>query len=216
MLKATVTRFAQKGVTTGGDLGAAAAVSLTARVDEGIAKLRPLLKQTMEKVYREVAARHGNRWPTAGFPIGRSASPDAPLNRRTGGGLKSIRDSITVTKTGEGKIAGKISAGKLTVHEEGITIKARRGGYLAIPTTYALSPTGRQTRNPRDFENTFVGRSRRGNLIVFQKKNRNTLVPLFLLKKRVTIPARLGLEKTLRRYLPGFREDAGAKLAGDL
>jgi hypothetical protein len=42
--------------------------------------------------------------------------------------------------------------------------------------------------------NTFVGRSKAGNLIIFQRKGR-TIVPLYVLKKEVRIKARLGLRR---------------------
>ena len=42
-------------------------------------------------------------------------------------------------------------------------------------------------------KNTFVQYSKKGNLLIFQKRSRGSIVPLYILKKRVKIPARLGL-----------------------
>jgi hypothetical protein len=42
----------------------------------------------------------------------------------------------------------------------------------------------------RDWPNTFVRRSRRGNLIIFQRRGRE-IIPLYLLRKTVIINRRL-------------------------
>jgi hypothetical protein len=63
-------------------------------------------------------------------------------------------------------------------------------------------------RRARDWDNTFVRMSRRGNLIIFRKDGVGRVVPLYLLKKSVRIPQRLGLEETVENNLPYFAEKA--------
>jgi phage gpG-like protein len=67
-------------------------------------------------------------------------------------------------------------------HQFGATIRARNAQYLTLPF-----PGVR--RSARDYENTFVRKSRAGNLIIFQKTGEG-IKPLFLLKKKVKLPSR--------------------------
>jgi hypothetical protein len=72
--------------------------------------------------------------------------------------------------------------------------------YLLIPLSAALTPTGRRSlrvRRAMEAGNTFV----RGN-IVYERRGKNTIVPLFVLKKFVHVPARPTLAPTWRRLQP--------------
>ena len=70
---------------------------------------------------------------------------------------------------------------------------------MTIPLDAALNANGTpKKKRARDWKDTFVAKSKRGNLIIFQKRGRR-IVPLYVLKKRVRIPARLGLRKELRK-----------------
>lgn len=80
------------------------------------------------------------------------------------------------------------------IHEFGGTIIPKRAQYLAIPLQAARTRAGVGRGSPRMFNNTFVARSRNGNLIIFQNQG-SRIVPLFVLKKEVRIPARMGLRK---------------------
>jgi phage gpG-like protein len=82
------------------------------------------------------------------------------------------------------------------IHETGGVIRAKAGKYLAIPLS-AAQTKGRVARaRPRDYDNTFVARSRSGNLIIFQRKLGSAAKALFVLKKSVTIPARPYMTRT--------------------
>jgi hypothetical protein len=50
-----------------------------------------------------------------------------------------------------------------------------------------------------------VQRSRKGNLIIFQRRGKDA-VPLYLLKPQVTIKARLGMEKAFMGEVSFFQE----------
>jgi hypothetical protein len=64
-------------------------------------------------------------------------------------------------------------------------------------------------KRARDWQNTFVARSRKGNLIIFQKRGRKNIRPLYLLKPEVTIRPRLGMEKNIHgQMLPYFNRRA--------
>lgn len=68
--------------------------------------------------------------------------------------------------------------------ETGGVIRPKKGKYLAIPIGEARTKSGVARGRPRDFANTFI---RKG--IIFQKYGKNSIRPLFILKKSVTIPA---------------------------
>ena len=81
------------------------------------------------------------------------------------------------------------------------TNRPRRGQYLAIP----LTAEARQA-SPRAFAETFVGRSRRGALLIFQKTAAG-IEPLYLLRSEVIIPARPALRPTVARFMPFIMDD---------
>ena len=82
------------------------------------------------------------------------------------------------------------------------TIRPRSAHYLAIPLTAEAQHT-----RPRQMAGTFVQRSRRGNLLIFQKTGSGTLEPAYLLRREVLIPARPALRPTMARFLPLILED---------
>jgi hypothetical protein len=130
------------------------------------------------------------------------------LHVRTGALRRSIRPKpvqVTGTKVISGILAGTVysvvhigKAGRKT------TIRPRRGKYLAIPLKAALTPSGVARGTPRGgtWGKTSVAKSKAGNLIIWGRKimrskneheNRlgNKIIPLFILKKSVTIPTRI-------------------------
>jgi hypothetical protein len=169
-------------------------------VQGGMERSVKVLVETLDKIYAEVAKQHGNPWPTGTGP--------RSLSSRSGGGLQSIKDSIKVTAGPPFQIIeGRISTAKMTVHETGAVITPRRAKYLTIPLGEALDSRGVPIkRSAREWDNTFVQRSRRGNLIIFRKLSRDRIVPLYLLKDRVRLPARLGMGETVDRNIPYFAE----------
>ncbi len=93
----------------------------------------------------------------------------------------------------------------LSVHEDGAVIR-KKGKMLAIPLPAALDSRGRPLkRGPRAWRNTFVARSRKGNLLIFQKRGKD-IIPLFVLKDQVKIPRRLGMGVTMDKAAPVYIE----------
>ena len=113
---------------------------------------------------------------------------------RQGGG-----DPLAYARIHEGWPEGRAST----------TIRPRGAQYLAIPLAAAQTPAGVARGGPRDFHDTFVQRSRQGTLILFQKVGSGGIVPLFVLKKEVVIPARPALRPTMQRFTPLILEDLG-------
>ena len=148
---------------------------------------------TMRRVVKDLSDRHGKRWPLSGNLWG--TVPDR-LASRSGAGLESIKRSIAVGRIGDSEVIGSISTGRLTVHETGATIRAR-GKFLTLPLRAALDARGVARGPARSFQNTFVARGPNGGLMIFQRLGQDRIVPLFLLRKQVTIRPRLRLAETV-------------------
>ena len=104
-------------------------------------------------------------------------------------------------------------------HELGATITPRNVQNLAIPIGEAKTATGVKRGGVRSFANTFVGTSKNGNRIVFQRGEQGKARPLFILKKNVVIPARLGFYEEWTKDQEARRADlarAAAIVLGEM
>jgi hypothetical protein len=175
---------------------------MTERVQASMDAAKRVMVSTLDRIYAAVRKEHGDPWPTGSGPWGTSPTK---LAKRSGRGLRSIGASRKVEMgPAFSVVTGQIGTGKMTIHETGGRVTAR-GRYLTIPFKSALDGKGLPLkRRARDWDNTFVQRSRRGNLIIFRKDGSGRVVPLYLLKKSVRIPARLGLAETVEQNVPYF------------
>lgn len=170
--------------------------------------VRRELRDMLDTVAEAMAQRHSTPWrPGTRLSTGVRGGK---LAKRSGRTLRAIKRSVKVQGSGS-EITGTIGGPfYLHVHENGATIRARKARFLTIPLPAALTSRGvPKKRRARDWPNTFVQRSKRGNLIIFQKRG-GRLVPLYLLKKRVRIPRRLGMGATLRKAAPVALDRIGA------
>lgn len=128
------------------------------------------------------------------------------------GRLRSSIGSI-VTESGD-TIIGIIGSGArqgdrvkyANIQETGGTVKAKNAKYLTIPLPAALTSAGVLRQPARQWPNTFIMKSKNGNLLIMQKtgKKLSRLVALFVLKKQVTIPA--------SRYMSSVAENMQGKV----
>ncbi len=176
---------------------------LAQRMGVAVGDLTPIARQEIENVLDTVIAamrqRHSKKWaPGQRLPTG---DKTGQLARRSGRGIDNLEVVTTVSEnTAEGRILVPFP---LSVHETGATIRSR-GKLLAIPLPAALDSNGIPKKpGPRAWRDTFVAKSRNGNLLIFQKKGLK-ITPLYVLKKRVRIPRRLGLGVTLTKAAPLF------------
>ena len=156
------------------------------------------LKNYLDSVAETLRQRHSGAWPG-----GTTANT---LSMRSGALVNSIVASVHVSgetfTTVQGTIGSDVPYAK--IQEEGGTISARNVTYLTIPLKAALNADGTPIHDrARDWPNTFVARSKAGNLIIFQK-TLGKIVPLYVLRTSVVIPARLGLRTTLESGVPYF------------
>jgi len=120
---------------------------------------------------------------------------------------------------GSGVRQGTARVKYANIHITGGTIKAKPGKFLTIPTRHALTASGSQLKggamSARDFKNTFIRKSKTGTLIIFQK-NRNGIIPLFILKRSVRIPKRDYIGATsqrVQREMPGIFQASVERMA---
>lgn len=165
------------------------------------------LKVYLEGVAEALAQRHGAPWPG-----GTTANT---MSKRTGFMIESIKDSVKVEGLTIPTIVGYISIPReRKIHEKGGVLKPKKAKYLTIPLPAALDSRGVPLKpSARDWENTFVIKSKKGNLLIAQKQGVQ-LVFLYVLKSEVYIPPRLGAEDTLlagKDYLVDKMADAVLK-----
>ena len=167
--------------------------------------LRSELSRYLEAVKTSLQRRHSKPFNN---PNNVPVTGEENLLRRSGKGLKGIR-----YRTRGGKIIDTVQ-GELTidfplsVHEAGATIRASSSKFLTIPLSAALDSRGIPLRaRARDWDNTFVRQSRRGNLIIF-RRTPTGIVPLYLLRRSVQLPPRLKAQETLNAGADYFIDTA--------
>jgi len=133
------------------------------------------------------------------------------LNVRSG----RLRSSITKKVISKGTRHRGIIGSNVVyarIHEEGGVIKPVSAKYLTIPLQAAKTRAGVVRGRARDFQDTFFRHSKSKNLILFQKKG-DEIIPLFLLVKRVEIPARPYLKPALEKVIPVVTQKIAERFA---
>lgn len=185
-------------------------------VEASFAGLAPILKSELkdylDTVAEALARRHGNPWP--------SGTTSASLSRRSGALLNEIRSSVKVYGETLANIEGHIGTGTSVygrIQEFGGVIRPKNAKYLTVPLPAALNSDGTpKKKGAREWDNTFVIKSKAGNLLIVQKGIGGDIVPLYVLKSSVTIPARLNMGSTLRAGLGYFVDQAVEKMLQEI
>lgn len=125
------------------------------------------------------------------------------LKVRTGKLRQSIGSRVVFNEQG---IAGIVGSGVRTgkrmiyanIHETGGTIRPKRKKWLTVPLANALTPSGAPKRpSARDWNNTFILRTKSGQLLIVRKDGKKRITPLYVLKKSVSIAKRRYMSRTL-------------------
>lgn len=169
---------------------------------DGTAKvLSTELRSFLDSVSQALVQRHSGKWPGGTTP--------KTLSKRSGGMLQTIVDSVQVDGQTFSAIRGTIGGSMIArVQEFGATITPKRASFLTVPLPAALDSNGCPLKkSAREWSNTFVAKTKKGNLVIFQRRG-SMIVPLYVLKTSVTIPPRLGMQDTLTAGLPYFVDRA--------
>ena len=164
-------------------------------VDKSGPLVRKLLQRYMSGVVKSVADRMNTPWPAGTSPAGQFPGT---LSRRSGKLVSQFTDANIIVKGGSALSDTSVSfnlPGIAAVHERGATIRPKKAQYLTIPLPPALDSRGVPILpRARDWQDTFIIRSKKGNLLIVRKKG-DGIEPLYVLKKSVVIPKRLGFEE---------------------
>ena len=154
--------------------------------------------------------------------------------RKRSGRLQGSTKAIVVKKTADGVYTGGIQVGTTYagIHiarpgqEGGSTvIRPKNKKFLTIPLPAALTPAGvlRGSAMSGLYHNTFIQRSKAGNLIIFGAMKqvqfagqKQKIVPLFLLVKKVTVPFRINASSLLNWIKPKMESDIESIKIGGL
>jgi hypothetical protein len=163
----------------------------------------------LNDVAKQLATLHGKAWP--------GGTSSGSLSTRSGALISGILAGVKVEGSTIDALVGTFSIpAPYAIHEFGGTMRAKGGKFMAIPLPEALDSKGTpKQRSPRDWQNTFVARSRNGNLLIFQRRG-TTIVPLYVLKTSVTLTARLHAEDTLTTNLPHFLDRLVDQIAASM
>ena len=182
--------------------------ALSRRTGYAMDRLTPELKQALAayitKSLQMLAERHSGAYPGGTGPNS--------LAKRSGRLGRALRRPPKVTGTKLNNVEGQwklpFYAG---VHETGKIIVAK-GAYLTIPLPAALNRNGTPKKpSARHWDRTFVKKSKKGNLIIFRRDGAN-IVPLYVLKKSVKIPPRMGMRSVLQAGVPEFVDVAMSRM----
>lgn len=167
------------------------AQNLNKRFDDVPQIISRELRAWLEVVAEALAQRHGKAYPGGTGP--------KSLSRRSGFLVESLKNSVRVEGSTLATIVGTLTVpGSRKIHEHGGVLRPKRAKYLTIPLPAALNSNGTPKKpSARSWENTFVMKSKAGNLLIVQKRG-TQIIPLYVLKAQVYIPPRLGLMDTAR------------------
>lgn len=177
------------------------AMGLRRSFREAAGDVKKDLAQYIDNVIQSLIEQHSGAWP--------GGTSETTLSKRTGGLLEAIRKTGDLTGTQYDNLRATFRlTGQLVVHEYGGTMKGD-GKLLTIPLPAALNSNGTpKKRSAREWNNTFVAETKKGNLIIFQRRGGRKIVPLYLLRDTVYVPPRLGFGKAVREQIPYFMEKA--------
>jgi hypothetical protein len=203
MVTTVTAEFKGKRYNSAADGLRALAQDISADFERAGPALRGELQFYLNAVALAMEKRHSSPWQPG-------TSAPQHLYKRSGKLVQSIKDSVTVSGQKFDDIEGRIGSSLVyaNIQEYGGDIVPKNSKYLAIPLPAAMDSRGIPLMaSPRDWANTFVAKSKAGNLLIFQKKGKD-IIPLYVLRSKVTIPPRLGLGDTLRTGASSFVDRA--------
>lgn len=186
---------------------------LGSSVDAGAPAFKKELRFFMEGVVAALEKRHSTPYPSGTSPAG--VIPGT-LSRRSSGIAAGLLEGIEIKGDLLPKIDAALRGSRVqAAHEFGAVIRPKRAAFLTVPLPAALNADGTPIKaRARDWDRTFVQRSKKGNLLIFRREVGRRIVPLYLLvgpgepKQFVEIPPRLGVGLTFRTVSSAFVERA--------
>ncbi len=137
---------------------------------------------------------------------------------RTGRLRNSIRARVVTEGTADPYIQLRATGRYAAMQEYGGTIRSKRpGGYLAIPLGPALTAAGvlrgEFNRPLRGVKGLFFIQSKAGNKLLVRRRGKDGIVPLFVLRRSVTLRERRYLRDPMTRAHERLTRVLGPELA---
>ncbi len=173
-------------------------------IEYDMSKISPMVEMELRAYIKRAANNVTDKFT----PYSPGPNTGDRLQNRSGDAKSQLRSRQSVVKTNSAKFnfnyQGSIKGpGYLNIQEDGGTIVAS-SGYIAIPLPDALDSRGMPLKpGPSSWKNTYIKKSRKGTIIVFTKIRRRS-VPIYVLKKSVTIRPRLRMMEGLLAAAPYF------------
>lgn len=117
--------------------------------------------------------------------------------RRSVTGRASLLGTIAQTIIGSG-IFGRKPVKYARIQEKGGKIRPKKAKMLTIPLPGIKGVAA-------NFPDAFIITSKKGNVLIVERKGKTGLRPLFVLKKEVTIPASHWLSDSIAQMMPELR-----------
>lgn len=184
------------------------------RVGENASLLVEEIKRWLIRLLQQAGARFVSRMIRE-----RLSGPTAAnsLSRRTGQLARSVTFKVT---PGASNVTLNVSIGAnapyAQIHETGGVIYAKHAENLAIPLPAAKTKAGvARLASPRQDATLKFMISRAGNKLLVRitgKGKGRKIIPMYVLKNRVIIPARLGFAKTFEREAKQIIDEVRAGL----
>lgn len=182
------------------------------------------MQRALKKAPERLRARLIPQFARAGRELDRTMQTERlrgrPGLRRRTGGLSQSFHHIVIGKQSLNTLRMRYFTNKkyAAIHEHGGAVRPKRAKYLTIPLKANLTPAGVMRRPIRQFPHVAFVMSRRKALIALAGDSKGEMRPMFVLKKRVKIPKRLGLVKRWNALQPKFLDRlnvAAARALGD-
>lgn len=177
-----------------------------------------VFKRELRKFLNQIASDM-EKQHSGPYPGGTGADS---LSKRSGRGVKSVKQSVYVKGNSLSNTEGGIGGiSYLRTHEFGADIHPKRAKYLTVPLSAALNANGTPRKmSARQWDNTFVNRSKNGNLLIFRKDSRGRITPLYLLvgpgEKRRSIDLRdkkrLGMGRAIQKRMDDFADTLSTEI----
>ncbi len=154
-------------------------------------RLQKAMKESPVRLYQELRTairnhhlRHHKAWRSSHFHAGKGG---VGVQTRS----SNLKDAFSVNTFGSdlntlAVVTASAGSPYARIQEEGGTIKPTKSAWLTIPLDAAKTAGGQLRKPAKQWTDTFFRRSRKGNPILSQQRGKD-IVPLFVLKKSVSL-----------------------------
>ena len=131
------------------------------------------------------------------------------IDRRTGQMARGLSwANAEVSGKGDAVLTLKSTSPQALLLEHGTAglpggvLRPKTAKFLTIPLPAAMTAGGVLKKSAREWDNTFIRKSKKGNLIIFQTVGKGKIMPLFLLRKSIKMEPKRWFSISVDEALP--------------